>query len=179
MTVVAQVTQRCATLPLDTQVDVLDFVAFLASRETPRAWAVAERQAVVAQTMGGLRETSTSSEAFAQRKAAEHAREDVGRHPTRNGGISMARVLAGTPPQVVARSPIDTQQALAWLQAHYETFRGQWVAVRLRDPALIAQAPTLTQLWQVAAPAALQDCLIQYVSTVKNDQQVPGLEWDA
>jgi hypothetical protein len=57
--------------------------------------------------------------------------------------------------------------------------RGQWVAVRLRDPALIAQAPTLTLLWQVAAPAALQDCLIYYVSTVENDQQVSGLEWDA
>ena len=91
----------------------------------------------------------------------------------------MARVLTGTPPQVVAPSPADTREAMAWIEAHYETLRGQWVAVRLRDPALMAQAPTLTQLWQVAAPAALQDCLISYVSTVANDQQVPGPEWGA
>jgi len=90
----------------------------------------------------------------------------------------MARVLAGTPPQIVAPSPADTQQAMAWIQAHYATFRGQWVAVRLHAPALIAQAPTLTQLWQVAAPEAFQDCLIHYVSTMANEQQVPGLGWD-
>jgi len=33
----------------------------------------------------------------------------------------MARVLASTPPQVVEPASIDTQQALAWLQAHVET----------------------------------------------------------
>ena len=91
----------------------------------------------------------------------------------------MARVLAGTPPQVVDPSPADSQEAMAWIQDHYDMLRGQWVAVRRRDPALIAQAPTLTQLWQVAAPAALQDCLIYYVSTVANEQQILGLEWDA
>ena len=93
----------------------------------------------------------------------------------------MARVLAGTPPQVVAPSPADPQQALAWIQAHDETFRGQWVAVRLRGPALIAQAPTLTQLWQVAAPAALQDCLIHSVRPVApmpSDGVVPCQDMD-
>ena len=66
-----QVAQLCNTLPLDKQAEVLDFVVFLAFRMTPRAWTVAERQAVSAQTMGCLRGTSTNSEAFAQRKQAE------------------------------------------------------------------------------------------------------------
>ena len=75
MTVAEHIAQLCETLPPDKQVEVLDFVAFLVARETPRVWTVAERQAVIARTMGSLRETQTSSEAFARRKAAEKARE--------------------------------------------------------------------------------------------------------
>jgi hypothetical protein len=91
----------------------------------------------------------------------------------------MARVIMGTAPQVAAQCPTDVHSAFVWLQAHYDTLRGQWVAVRLHDPALVAQAPTLTQLWQMAAPAVLQECLIHYESTVANDHQVFGMEWDA
>jgi predicted metal-dependent HD superfamily phosphohydrolase len=100
-------------------------------------------------------------------------------YPEKKGESRMARVLAGTPPHVVDQYAADTQRALAWLQAHYDAFRGQWVAVQLRHPDVIAHAPTLTQLWQVASSAVLQDCLIHYVSTVANDSQAQGMEWDA
>jgi hypothetical protein len=46
----------------------------------------------------------------------------------------MARVLPGTAPPIGAHSQADMQPAFAWIEAHYGTFRGQWVAVRLTDP---------------------------------------------
>lgn len=76
MNVSEQVAKRCEALPLDKQVEVLDFVEFLASRQSQTPWTVEERQAVVAWTMGCLRMTHTSSEAFAQRKQEEKAHEE-------------------------------------------------------------------------------------------------------
>jgi hypothetical protein len=72
----------------------------------------------------------------------------------------MSRVLPGTAPQVVAHSQADMQPAFAWIEAHADACRGQWVAVRLVDPVLVASAPTLTQLWQMASPALLKDCVL-------------------
>ena len=59
----------------------------------------------------------------------------------------MARVLPGTTPHVVARGQADMRPALAWIEAHADALRGQWVAVRLVNPVLVASALTLTQLW--------------------------------
>ena len=55
----------------------------------------------------------------------------------------MARVLSGTAPQITAQGQVDTSAATAWIQAHYDDFRGQWVAVRLDQPSLVASASTL------------------------------------
>ena len=90
----------------------------------------------------------------------------------------MSRVLPGTAPRVVANSRVDVGPACIWIEAHYETLRGQWVAVRLTDPVLVAKAPTLTQLWQLAPPTVLQDCLVHYVSTVEDEQVAQGPWWD-
>jgi len=76
MNVSEQVAKLCETLPLDKQVEVLDFVEFLASRQSQTSWTVEERQAVVARTMGCLHTTRTSSEAFAQRKQEDKAHEE-------------------------------------------------------------------------------------------------------
>ena len=76
MNVSEQIAKLCVTLPLDKQVEILDFVEFLASRQPQTPWTVAERQAIVARTMGCLRTTRTSSEAFARRKQAEKAHEE-------------------------------------------------------------------------------------------------------
>jgi len=76
MQVSEQVAKRCEVLPLDKQVEVLDFVEFLLSRQVERPWTVEARQAIVARTMGCLRTTRTSSEAFAQRKQEEKAHEE-------------------------------------------------------------------------------------------------------
>ena len=78
----------------------------------------------------------------------------------------MSRVLPGTPPHVMAQPGADLTLAAAWIEAYYDEFRGQWVAVRLEDPVLVASAPTLPQLWQVASRARLKDCLLHYVYTV-------------
>jgi hypothetical protein len=64
-----------------------------------------------------------------------------------------------------AQPGADLTLAIAWIEAHYDAFRGQWVAVRLEDPVLVASAPTLPQLWQMASPARFQDCLLQYIYT--------------
>ena len=90
----------------------------------------------------------------------------------------MARVLPGTAPQVVAHGQADIRPAFAWIEAHYEAFRGQWVAVRLREPALVARAPTLSQLWQVVPPERLTDCVLHYVCTVEEEHQAQGPGWD-
>jgi hypothetical protein len=76
MNVPEQVAQLCEALPLDKQVEVLDFVEFLVSRQPRPTWTVEQRREVVARTMGALRETRTSSEAFAQRKQEEKALEE-------------------------------------------------------------------------------------------------------
>ncbi len=87
----------------------------------------------------------------------------------------MSRVLSGTPPHVTVRPRANLTPAGAWIDAHYDEFRGQWVAVCLEDPVLVASAPTLPQLWQVASPVRLKDCLLQYVYTVEEEHQVQGL----
>jgi hypothetical protein len=61
---------------------------------------------------------------------------------------------------------VDLAPASAWIEAHYDEFRCQWVAVCLEEPTLVASAPTLHQLWQVVSPTQLKDCLLQYVYTV-------------
>ena len=53
----------------------------------------------------------------------------------------MSRVLPGTAPQVVAHSQADMQPAFAWIEAHADACRGQWVAVRLVEPVLVASCP--------------------------------------
>jgi hypothetical protein len=68
--------------------------------------------------------------------------------------------------------------ALTWIEVHSDAFRGQWVAVRLVDPVLVASAPTLTQLWQMISPALLKDCVLYYIGTVENAGQVQGLGGD-
>ena len=90
----------------------------------------------------------------------------------------MARVLPGTTPQVVAHGQADMRPAFAWIEAHAEAYRGQWVAVRLVDPVLVASASTLTQLRQMASPALLKDCVLQYIGTVENARQAQGPGWD-
>ena len=96
----------------------------------------------------------------------------------RKEAAPMSRVLPGTAPQVVAHNQADMQPAFAWIEAHADACRGQWVAVRLVDPVLVASAPTLTQLWQMASPAQLKDCVLQYIGTVENAHQPQGPGWD-
>jgi hypothetical protein len=86
----------------------------------------------------------------------------------------MSRVLPGTAPQVTAQASADLAPASAWIEAHYNAFRGQWVAVRLEEPALVASAPTLCQLWQTASPTQFQNCLLQYIYTVEEEHQAQG-----
>jgi hypothetical protein len=90
----------------------------------------------------------------------------------------MARVLLGTAPHVTAQPPADLTPAAAWIEAHYENFRGQWVAVRLENPLLVASAPTLRQLWQTVPPAQLTECLLHYVYTVEEEGQLLGPWWE-
>jgi hypothetical protein len=68
--------------------------------------------------------------------------------------------------------------AFAWIDAQAEAYRGQWVAVRLVDPVLVASAPALTQLWQMASLALLKDCVPQYIGTIENAHQAQGPGWD-
>ena len=76
MNVPEQVSKLCQGLPPDKQEEVLDFVEFLASRQVRSSWTVEQRREVVARTMGCLRQTHTSSEAFAGRKQDEKAHEE-------------------------------------------------------------------------------------------------------
>ena len=41
----------------------------------------------------------------------------------------MSRVLPGIPPHITAQPRADLTPAAAWIEAHYDEFRGQWVAV--------------------------------------------------
>ena len=76
MNVPEQVAKLCLGLPPDKQEEVLDFVEFLLSRQSPTTWTVEKRQGAVVNTMGCLRHTRTSSEAFARRKQGEKAQEE-------------------------------------------------------------------------------------------------------
>ena len=89
----------------------------------------------------------------------------------------MSRVLPGTAPHVTAQTRADLAPAATWIEVHYEAFRGQWVAVRLQDPVLVASASTLHQLWQMASPAQLSHCLLHYVYTVAEEGQPLGPGW--
>ena len=71
-----QVAKLCEDLPPDKQEEVLNFVEFLVSRQLSVSWTVEKRQGTVANTMGSLSHTHTSSEAFSQRKQEEKAREE-------------------------------------------------------------------------------------------------------
>jgi len=90
----------------------------------------------------------------------------------------MSKVLAGTAPHVLEQAPPDLASASAWIEGHYDELRGQWVAVRLDEPALVASAPTLNQLWEVAPPVRLKDCLIHYVCTAEEEKQAQGPWWE-
>ena len=76
MNVPDQVAKLCAGLPPAKQEEVLDFVEFLVSRQSPTTWTVEKPREAVARTMGCLSHTRTSSEAFALRKQDEKAREE-------------------------------------------------------------------------------------------------------
>lgn len=76
MNVPEEVAKLCQDLAADKQVEVLDFVAFLLSRQTRTSWTVEQRREVAARVMGSLRETPTSSEAFTRRKQEEKATEE-------------------------------------------------------------------------------------------------------
>jgi hypothetical protein len=85
MNVPEQVARLCQDLPPDKQEEVLDFVEFLVSRQVHTRWTVEKRQEAVTRTMGCLRHTRTSSEAFARRKQDEKPTRSAGgkrnRHP--------------------------------------------------------------------------------------------------
>jgi hypothetical protein len=76
MNIPEQVAKLCQALSPNKQLEVLDFVEFLASRQSRPAWTVEQRREIVARTMGCLHHTRTSSEAFARRKQDEKAREE-------------------------------------------------------------------------------------------------------
>jgi hypothetical protein len=90
----------------------------------------------------------------------------------------MSNVLPGTSPHITAHVQADPTPAAAWIEAHYEDLRGQWVAVCLEHPRLVASAPTVRQLWQIVPPAQLTGCLLQYVYTVEEEGQPVGPRWD-
>ena len=76
MTVLEQIAQLSQVLPPEKQAEVLDFIEFLVSGQPHTAWTVEQRREIVARTMGCLRHTHTSSQAFAQRKQEEKAKEE-------------------------------------------------------------------------------------------------------
>ncbi|HEY5864189.1 MAG TPA: DUF2281 domain-containing protein [Candidatus Tectomicrobia bacterium] len=76
MNVLAQIAQLSQILPPEKQAEVLDFVEFLVSRQSSTTWTVEKRREIVARTMGCLRHTHTSSQAFAQRKQEDKAKEE-------------------------------------------------------------------------------------------------------
>ena len=48
----------------------------------------------------------------------------------------------------------------------------------LRLCRLVASAPMLSQLWQVASPAQLKDCVLHYVWMVQEEHQAQGPWWE-
>jgi hypothetical protein len=76
MNVLEQIAQLSQVLPPEKQVEVLDFVAFLVSRQSQTTWTVEKRREIVARTMGCLRHTHTSSQILAQRKQEDKAKEE-------------------------------------------------------------------------------------------------------
>jgi ABC-type cobalamin/Fe3+-siderophores transport system ATPase subunit len=76
MNVLEQIAQLSQVLPPEKQAEVLEFVEFLISRQPHTTWTVEQRREIVARTMGCLRHTHTSSQAFAQRKQEEKAKEE-------------------------------------------------------------------------------------------------------
>jgi hypothetical protein len=76
MNVLEQIVQLSQVLPPEKQAEVLEFVEFLISRQSHTTWTVEQRREIVARTMGCLRHTHTSSQAFAQRKQEEKAKEE-------------------------------------------------------------------------------------------------------
>jgi hypothetical protein len=76
MNVIEQITKLSQELPQKKQVEVLDFIEFLMSRQVPKVWTMDKRQQVIARTMGCLAGSRTSSMAFAERKREEKAKEE-------------------------------------------------------------------------------------------------------
>lgn len=76
MNVLEQIAQLSQILPPEKQAEVLEFVEFLISRQPHTTWTVEQRREIVARTMGCLRHTHASSQAFAQRKQEEKAKEE-------------------------------------------------------------------------------------------------------
>jgi hypothetical protein len=76
MNVPEQIAQLSQALPPAKQAEILDFVEFLVSRQPHTTWTVEKRREIVARTMGCLRHTRTSSQAFAQRKQEDKAKEE-------------------------------------------------------------------------------------------------------
>jgi hypothetical protein len=76
MNVPEQIAQLSQALPPEKQAEILDFVEFLVSRQPQTTWTVEQRREIVAKTMGCLRHTHTSSQAFAQRKQEDKAKEE-------------------------------------------------------------------------------------------------------
>ena len=76
MNVSEQIAQLSQALPPEKQAELLDFAEFLISRQPHTVWTVEQRCEIVAKTMGCLRHTRTSSQAFAQRKQEEKAKEE-------------------------------------------------------------------------------------------------------
>jgi hypothetical protein len=76
MNVLEQIAQLSQALPPEKQAEVLDFIEFLVSRQPHTTWTVEQRREIVARTMGCLRHTHPSSQAFAQRKQEEKAKEE-------------------------------------------------------------------------------------------------------
>ena len=76
MNVPEQIAQLSQALPPEKQAEILDFVEFLVSRQPHTVWTVEQLQEIVAKTMVCLRHTHTSSQAFAQRKQEEKAKEE-------------------------------------------------------------------------------------------------------
>ena len=88
----------------------------------------------------------------------------------------MARVLLGTAPQI-RPTQRDTAPATAWIEAHYDELRGQWVAVRLDAPDLVARALTLKALFESVPSDDLNDCLVQYLYTTEQEHATSGPGW--
>ena len=76
MNVPEQIAKLTQVLPPEKQVEVLDFVEFLVSRQSHTAWTVEKRREIVARTPGCLSHTRTSSAAFARRKQEEKTKEE-------------------------------------------------------------------------------------------------------